>query len=260
MIGAHDPELRHPGGEGAAPRPWRCTRTPTSSAAAAQGNPRDDIVTKLHPAGRDERRDAGERRVRPVLPAAGGRRQRDHPQRGLRRHARLLRAPRAVAAAAWPTPRCAGTAADEIVRWVSPVNLFRRTAMATPSSAASRSPRATRSWSSTPPPTVTSPCSRTPRSSTSAAIPTRTSGSAAAGRTSAWAVTSPSWSSGCCSRNWPGGCPTSADGRGATATVELHQRHQGNAGRHGLIAGQTFGRLVVMGDWQPDARSAGRHG
>jgi cholest-4-en-3-one 26-monooxygenase len=82
-------------------------------------------------------------------------------------------------------PSLIPTAADEIVRWVSPVNLFRRT------------PR--RSSSTTPPPTETSRSSTTPTCSTSAASPTRTSASVAAGRTSAWAAISRSSRSSACS-------------------------------------------------------------
>ena len=80
---------------------------------------------------RDRRRAAQRARVRPVLPAARGGRQRDHPQRDLARHARAPRQPRPVRAAEAATPRRRiGDAVEEILRWASPVMHFRRTATA----------------------------------------------------------------------------------------------------------------------------------
>ena len=78
------------------------------------------------------------------------------------------------------------TAADEIVRWATPVTAFQRTALGRHRrSAASRSRRASGWCCSTGRPTSTRTSSRSPSSSTSCATRTRTSASAAPARTTA---------------------------------------------------------------------------
>jgi cholest-4-en-3-one 26-monooxygenase len=81
------------------------------------------------------------------------------------------------------------TAADEIIRWATPVTVFQRTA--TSRSVACRSPRAIGSASTTPAPTSTRTSSRTRSASTSRASTTPTRPSAATGRTTASAPTWP---------------------------------------------------------------------
>ena len=66
-------------------------------------------------------------------------------------------------------PSLLPNAVDELIRMVSPVIYMRRTATATPRSAARRSPRARRSSCITAPPTATRRSSPTPTASTSAA-------------------------------------------------------------------------------------------
>jgi cytochrome P450 len=82
-------------------------------------------------------------------------------------------------------------AAEEMLRWWTPVMTFRRTATPTASWAASGCVRGTRWWSRSPRPTATRPCSPTPTGSTSGGSPARTWCSGT-GRTSASA------------RRWPG--------------------------------------------------------
>ena len=106
--------------------------------SGAQGVPRRG---HRHPAGvRPRTRRPRLRRVRLVRPAARRRRQRDDPQRDHPRHARLPRPPRPVGAL---KARAPATAAEEIVRWATPVVSFQRTATRTPNWAARRSRRAT---------------------------------------------------------------------------------------------------------------------
>ena len=95
-------------------------------------------------------------------------------------------------------------AADEMLRWWTPVMTFRRTATQDcRARRAAASVRETRSWSPSPRPTGTRPSSPTPAGSTSAASPTRTWCSATA-RTSAWAPTWPAPRCARCSpRCWP---------------------------------------------------------
>ncbi len=67
------------------------------------------------------------------------------------------------------------TAADEIVRWATPVHCFQRTALADTELGGVTIRRASASACSTARPTTTNPSSRTPSDSTSAVTPTRTS-------------------------------------------------------------------------------------
>ena len=94
-------------------------------------------------------------------------------------------------------------AADEMLRWWTPVMTFRRTAAEDCQIGSSRSVREKRSWSPSPRPTVTRPSSPIPGDSTSAASPTRTWCSGTA-RTSASAPTWPAPRCAPCSpRCWP---------------------------------------------------------
>ena len=81
-----------------------------------------------HQAGPGRRRGAQalRRRVRLLRDPAGGGGQRDHPQLDHPGHDGVHRLPRPVGAVQEGTP---GTAADEIVRWATPVTSFQRTAL-----------------------------------------------------------------------------------------------------------------------------------
>ena len=100
-------------------------------------------------------------------------------------------------------------AVEEMLRFVTPVMNFRRTAMGDDTLAARTSRRATRSSSSTSRPTATRTSSTTRPRSTSDGTPTRTSPSAAVDRTSASGPTSPAWRYASCSSTSSTGCPTS---------------------------------------------------
>ena len=82
-----------------------------------------------HPADRGghRRRSARRRRVRVLRNPARGRGQRDDPQRDDARHERVLREPDQWELYKRERP---ATAADEIVRWATPVHCFQRTALA----------------------------------------------------------------------------------------------------------------------------------
>ena len=106
-------------------------------------------------------------------------------------------------------PSLLPTAVEEMLRWWTPVMVFRRTATGTSISPALASGPATRSSSRSPRPTATSACSPTPTGSTSAARPTRISPSGT-GRTSASA---PSWPGCRCGR-----CSASCSGTRAASS------------------------------------------
>ncbi len=98
---------------------------------------------------------------------------------------------------------------EEMLRYVSPVNYFRRTATrAIPRFAAFRSRTATRSRCGTRLRTAIPTSSRTRTRSTSTASRTTMSPSVDAARTSASAPTSPATRSTACSRSCAGSCPT----------------------------------------------------
>ena len=88
------------------------------------------------------------------------------------------------------------TAADEIIRWGTPVTVFQRTALADTELGGSGSSRASGSACSTGRRTSTRTSSTTRSGSTSSATPTRTSALAGSARTTAWAPASPSSRSG----------------------------------------------------------------
>ena len=116
---------------------------------------------RAHP-GRRRRRPALRARARPVLPAAGRGRQRDHPQPHLRGHGRLLRPSRSVGATAGrPFAPALGRRGDAPLRHpghaLPPLGR-----QSTRWSATRRSPRTTRSSSSTSRPTATNPSSPIP--------------------------------------------------------------------------------------------------
>lgn len=93
-------------------------------AADRAKNPGEDLVTAG--SGRHRRPQALRRRVRVLRHPAGRGRQRDHPQFHHPRHDGLHRLPRPVGAFQKERP---ATAADEIVRWATPVTSFQRTAL-----------------------------------------------------------------------------------------------------------------------------------
>lgn len=101
-----------------------------------------------------------------------------------------------------------GTAAEEIVRWATPVIAFQRTATQDTELGGKQIRKGTGSGSSTPPPTVIPRCSSGPTSSTSPGIRIRTSASAAAGPTSVSASRSPCSRSTSSSTPSPMPCPT----------------------------------------------------
>lgn len=100
------------------------------------------------------------------------------------------------------------TAAEEIVRWATPVVAFQRTATQDTELGGKLIRKGTGSGSSTPPPTATPRCSSGPTSSTSPGIRIRTSASAAADPTSASASPSRCSRSTSSSTPSPTPCPT----------------------------------------------------
>ena len=101
------------------------------------------------------------------------------------------------------------TAVDEMLRFVSPVMNFRRTAMVDLTMSGTDMQPGTRSSSSMPRPTGTKRSSTIPTPSTSPGTPTRTSPSAVVDLTSASGPTWPAWRSGSCSSTCSTACPTS---------------------------------------------------
>ncbi|NUW35029.1 cytochrome P450 [Nonomuraea sp. SMC257] len=126
MIGAQDPDYADtPGGEGGAAA-MELYAYANELAAQRRANPRDDIVTRLiQPDEHGQTLDENEFDLFVLLLVVAGNETTrnaasggmlalsDHPEQWERLVA---------------DPSMARTAADEIVRWVSPVNLFRRTA------------------------------------------------------------------------------------------------------------------------------------
>ena len=155
MIGADDPEYAS-----AATTPHeragRAVHVRERSWPRSGGpNPRDDIVTDADQR-RGRRRQLSSHRVRHLLPAARRRRQRDHPQRHLARHARAAARTPTSAARCATTPTLLDPAIEEILRWATPVMHFRRTATRdTELRGQAIKPRATRSSSGTSRPTAT---------------------------------------------------------------------------------------------------------
>jgi hypothetical protein len=87
------------------------------------------------------------------------------------------------------------SAADEIVRWATPVTVFQRTALSDTTLGGQQIKAGQRVGLFYRSATSTRVFSTIPSGSTSGAAPTRTSGSAAAERTSASAPTWPGWRS-----------------------------------------------------------------
>jgi cholest-4-en-3-one 26-monooxygenase len=125
MIGAQDPDYASAEGEGS-DAAMEVYAYANELAAKRRANPRDDIVTKLiQPAENGETLDESEFDLFVLLlVVAGNETTRNAASGGM---LALFEHPdqwqRLVA-----DPELARTASDEIVRWVSPVNLFRRTA------------------------------------------------------------------------------------------------------------------------------------
>jgi len=177
-------------------------------AEERRGCPRDD-----HRHQADQRRDrracTGRRRVRLLRADAGGGGQRDHPQRHHPRHARLPGPPRS-SGSCFKSSRPGTTAADEVVRWATPITVFQRTATrdvelgGQPIKAGDRLGLFYRSGQ-----TSTRRSSTHPGGSTSCATPTRIWATAAWARTTAWAPAWPSWRSSSSSTPSPTPCRTS---------------------------------------------------
>ena len=206
VIGKDDPEYRRPGetpGQTIQARARRAARLLRAPDRAAPERPAGRHGERAGP--RHDRRRAAHRGAAPLLLRAHGRGgQRDHAQRDQRRPARLLRAPRRVGEAA-RRPELLPDAVEEILRWVSPITHFTRTATEDCEVRGRRSARASRWRCSRRRRTATRRSSPIRSRSASIAARTRTSRSASAS-TSAWAHTSRASSSrrssATCSRAW----------------------------------------------------------
>jgi hypothetical protein len=116
------------------------------------------------------------------------------------------------------------SAVEEILRWVTPVMQFRRTALRDVELGGKQThggDKVVMYYSSAIGTNRSSGRARAPSTSGGRPTPIWPSGS---GRTSAWARRWPGWRCGPCSRSFYGGCPTSTWPAGGAAPVELHQR------------------------------------
>ena len=126
MIGAEDPEygITEEMAQHASMELVR-VRVPARGGQASRPQGRPHL--RAH-ACRGRRRAAHRARDRPVLPAALGRRQRDHPQPHLARSGRLLEHPDQLEHLREHRQLCSPVPVEEMLRWASPVMHFRRTA------------------------------------------------------------------------------------------------------------------------------------
>ena len=145
----------------------------------------------------------------------------------------LLEHPDQLAARCATTRRCYKPAAEEMLRWATPVHHFRRTDdAATPSWRAARSRAGDKVTTWFVSGNRDEDGLRGPRhASTSAARRTSTWRSARAASTTAWARTSPGWRSRSRSRSCSSACRTiELAGEPGAPALELLQRHQAAAG------------------------------
>ena len=122
--------------------------------------PGDDIVTTLVQ-GRHRRREAVGRGIRFLRPHAGRGRKRDNAPLHYPGHDGVHRLPRPVGAVQADRPE---TAADEIVRWATPITAFQRTALEDTELSGVQIRRASGWCCSTGRPILTTRCSTTPTS------------------------------------------------------------------------------------------------